>query len=326
MPTLRTIAVYLGLALLLTQFHGEVVNWGTRQHKRLHRHVRILEHRGDAPWGYRLLVPYTAEALRSAQAGALPDTLPPPKKSKKLSVPLERAYLTLRFTFFFGLFVGFHAWLRRWVDDASAFGGTTLLAALHGPAFANYWFQPASALDFALWTAAGVAVQRSADKWVPLLLLVGALNRETSVFIVLIYAALRWGTLPTGALAARVVGLGVIWALPQAAIRTWVGPLAWAGNGSTPMEYLTANLTHPDWLSYAAFFWGVLWIVPALAWKRTPPGLRRVLLVLLPYVVLQFLFGRIREVRLFLPLALALIPIGLLWLRDATPDAHPETP
>ncbi len=331
MPTLRTIAVYLGLALLLTQFHGEVVNWGSRQHKRLDRHVRILEHRGDAPWGYRLLVPYTAEALRAAQDGALPDKLPGPRRSRKLSEPLERSYLALRFAFFFGLFVTFHAWLRRWFDDVTAFGGTTLLAALHGPSFANYWFQPASALDFALWTGSAVAVQRGADRWVPLLLVVGALNRETAVFIVLIYGAMRWGTVPLGALAARLAGLAVLWAVPQALIRWWVGPLGWAGNGSTPLDYLTANLTNPDWLSYAAFFWGVLWVAPLLAWKRLPPLLRRLWLVLLPYLVLQFLFGRIREVRLFLPLGLVLIPIGLLWLRpegfsDAAPDARPARP
>jgi hypothetical protein len=325
-PTIRTIAVYLGLALLLTQFHGEVVNWSSRQHKRIDRHVRILEHRGDAPWGYRLLVPYTAEALRTAQAGALPDKLPGPKRTRALSVPLERSYLALRFSFFFGLFVAFHAWLRHWFDDVSAFAGTSLLAAVHGPSFANYWFQPASALDFALWTGAGVALQRSADRWVPLVLLIGALNRETSVFIVLIYGAMRFGTVSHGALLARMAGLGVLWAVPQGLIRWWVGPLGWAGRGATPVDYLTANLTNPDWLTYAAFFWGVLWVVPVFAWKNTPPVLRRLTVVLLPYIALQFLFGRIREVRLFLPLGLVLIPIGLMWLRGAAPADRPATP
>ncbi len=181
---------------------------------------------------------------------------------------------------------------------------------------ANYWFQPASGLDFLLWTAAAVATTRGRDFWVPALLVIGAVNRETSVFIVLIYAALRFGTVSHAALALRCGGLFAIWAALQGAVRAWVGPLGWAGRGATPLDYLTDNFTHPDWMTYAAAFFGVLWLAPALALPRLPPVLKRLLVVLLPYLVLQFMFGRIREVRLFLPLALALVPIGLIWLRD----------
>ena len=39
-------------------------------------------------------------------------------------------------------------------------------------------------------------------------------------------------------------------------------------------------------------------------------------MLLATYVPLQLVFGRIREVRLLLPLVLALVPLALLALRD----------
>lgn len=318
MPTLRHIAVYLGLALVLTLLHGENVNWSERQHKRLDRHAQILRGTGDAPWGYRIAVPFTAEALRRAQGGqALPEKLPKPKTpaSKALSDPLERGYLLLRFLFTAGLFVAFHGWLARFGTATEAFAGTAFLAALHGPSYAHYWFQPASSLDLMLWVAAALALHHRRDPWVPALLLVGAVNRETSVFLVALYAVMRFETLSWGALAARCGGLLAIWAAVQGAIRAWIGPLGWAGRGATPADYLADNLSHPDWLLYAAAFFGVLWVVPGLVWRRLPTELKGLVLVLVPYVALQFLFGRVREVRLFLPLAIALVPAALIWLR-----------
>jgi hypothetical protein len=68
-------------------------------------------------------------------------------------------------------------------------------------------------------------------------------------------------------------------------------------------------------------FLGGLLVVPWSGWSRRPPELRRLALVLwLTYVPLQLVFGRIREVRLLLPLAIALIPLALLALRDAEVD------
>jgi hypothetical protein len=229
---------------------------------------------------------------------------------------MERGYRAVRYGATFGFLALVHTWMRRFGSVAEATAGTAVVAALHGPSYANYWFQPASAVDGMLWMATLVAVDRDRDRWVPLFVLLGAVNRETALFMVLLYGAMRWGSGPRATLAARCVGLGVLWLVPQAAIRWTIGPLGWAGNGSTPLDYLTANLTHPDWLLYAASFLGVMWLTPALMWRSAPPVLKRLVLVLLPYVVLQLLFGRIREVRLFLPLVVALVPLTMLWLRE----------
>lgn len=317
MPTLRHLALYFGLALVLTQLHGDRVNHGPREAKRLDRHARILKGTGDAPWGYRVGTPVVVEAARRAVDGPLPASLPGSRTAERraLSVNLERGYLAVRFTALFGFLALFHTWLRRFGSSTEALAGTTLAAALHAPAFNHYWFQPSSSVDLLLWTGTLVALDKDRDRWVPLLVVVGAINRETALFMVLFYGAMRFGSMAHSQLLARMAGLTVLWLIPQAVIRTTIGPLTWAGRGATPVDYLTANLTHPEWMLYAASFLGVLWLMPALAWKKAPRELRALVVVLAPYVVLQFLFGRIREVRLFLPLVVVLVPLFLLWIR-----------
>jgi hypothetical protein len=299
------LALYLGLALLLTQLHGEWVNFGPNSGKRAERHEQIIRGEGEAPWVYRVVVPWTAELTgRVIEKAGLP---------KQRAV--EYGYLIWRFVFTFGLFLLFHRYLGHWVPPPFPLLGTVLLAGLHGPAYAHYWFQPASSLDLLLWVVAAVLTMERRWVWLFPLILLGGLNRETSVFIVLIHGALLWGREPLRPVLLRTVGLAACWALPFMGVRLLSDATGWA-HGSNPVGMLVANLTHPGWLLYALCFWSVLWALPFLRWRRLPRNLKALLLVLVPYLVLQLLFGRIREVRLLLPLALALVPVGLLALQE----------
>ncbi len=299
-------ALYLGLSLLLMQLHAETVNFGEKAAKRAPRHERILQGSGESPWIHRVLVPLLAEGLRPifAALGA-----PQP-------ADLEYGYLTWRWIFIFGLFLLFHRYLAHWLEPPWPLLGTVLLAALHGPSFANYWFQPASAADLLIWVAAALLTLRGRDRWLFPLVLVGAFNRETVIFAILIHGALRLGKEPRARLQLRMVALLLCWAIPFVGLRLWLGSQGWA-QGSNPLGLFWANLSSPDWLAYAACFFGLLWALPVLHWRRLPADLQRVCLVMLPYLALQLLFGRIREVRLLLPLAMALVPVYLLVLAAA---------
>ena len=299
------LALYLGLSVVLVQLHGEWVNFGPKAGRRAERHAQIIAGDGEAPWVYRLAVPWAAElAGRVIQVGGLP---------QQRSV--ELGYLLWRWLFTFGLFLLFHRYLGHWVPPPWPLAGTVLLAGLHGPAFAHYWFQPASSLDLLLWVACAVLTLERRWVWLFPLIVLGGLNRETSVFIVLIHGALLWGRTPTRPLVLRMVGLTACWAVPFVGVRLLSDAAGWA-HGSHPLGMLAANVTHPSWLLYALGFWSVLWVLPFLRWKTLSPQLRALLLVMLPYLALQLLFGRIREVRLLLPLALALVPVGLLALQE----------
>lgn len=299
------IALYLGLALLLVQLHGEWINFGPKAGKRADRHQQIVSGQGEAPWVHRLAVPWAAELTgRAISVAGFP---------KQRSV--ELAYLFWRWVFTFGLFLLFHRYLGHWVPPPWPLLGTLLLVGLHGPSYSHYWYQPASALDLLLWVACAVLTLERRWTWLFPLILLGSFNRETSVFIVLIHGALLWGQMPVRPLLLRMAGLGACWALPFVAVRLVVDAAGWA-HGSSPWGMLLANFSHLDWLLYALCFWGVLWVLPGLHWRQLPRQLRALVVVLLPYLALQLAFGRIRELRLLLPLALALVPVLLLTLRE----------
>lgn len=299
-------ALYLGLALMLVQVHAYQVNFGPRAELRVTRHDAVLTGRGHAPWTYRVLMPALVEVTRAPLERVFP-----PKAA------LEVGYLWWRFVATLGFLCLFHVFLRNWLDPPWAIAGTLLAAALHPATYRFYWFQPDSPTDLVIWIAAALLTLHRRDGWLVPLVLIGSLNRETAVFAVVIHAALRYGHEPTSRLVARSVGLVAVWAVPFFGIRMLVGAQPWAADVA---GLVRANLG-PGWLAYALAFLGGLLIVPFVGWRRRPVELRRLALaLLLTYVPLQLVFGRIREVRLLLPLAIPLVPLALLAVREAVSE------
>jgi hypothetical protein len=303
-------ALYLALAIMLTQVHAYEINFGPKQELREARHDRIIEGRGEAPWAHRLLTPYLAEALARPLEPALGHRL-----------AREGAYLSLQCAAIFCFLVFFHAFLQAWLDSGWALAGTLFAAALHPVTFRFYWFQPDSAVDLAVWAAAAWLTVARRDVWLAPLTAIGALNRETAVFVAVIFLALRWGDSPRSHTIKRFLGLLLAWLIPFLALHAAVGMRPWAVN----LHDLVRSNLQPSWLLYAVAFLAPLLLLPWIGWSRRPPELRRLAVALLvTYLPLQLVFGRIREVRLFLPLAIPLIPLVLLALRDSANERSDE--
>lgn len=308
-PRLVLFLLYLGLAACLSSFQAWIFSIGPHGVERVLRHDQIVGHVGEAPWTYRLLVPTLVEATRGIPEGLGWDPAP----------AIEATYAGWQFVFLLPLLLLFHGWMRAWVDPVWAVAGSLFFVALQGPSYAWYWFQPDSLPDLVAWLGVALLSLRApgpADGWLFALVLAGALNRETVVFAVGLHLALRWGREAPLPLLARTAALGLCWLAVFLGVRWRVGDRPWASD-DTPAEYLADNLGSADWLGYALAFFGVAWIAPLGGWRLAPPALRRAALLMLPYLALQLLFGRIREVRLLLPLALVLVPMGALWLRRA---------
>jgi hypothetical protein len=305
------LALYIGLSLMLTFVHAINVNTVPRFNlRREHRHVEIVELRGKAPYGYRLAVPMIAEQIRRGLERA------------GLSVPKARetAYLSLRWAFTLAGLLLFHAFLSAWFSAPWALAGTLLFAALHPASYHHYWYQPASALDFVLWLlAARLAQTRASAWWLLPIVIVGAFNRETIVFAPLVYMALACGCTPLWKVVIPVGAALAAWAIVFLGLRLWiVGPLQRIISMS---NIVRANCKHPLWVAYALVFLGVLWVLPVTGWRRVRPELQRLVLVMVPYFLLQCLFARIQEVRVLLPMTIALIPVALDILRVAAVDS-----
>ena len=194
------------------------------------------------------------------------------------------------------------------------------MGALHGPSTEHYWFQPASGPDHVLWLATALLTLSRRDRWLYPLVFLGALNRETIVFAIPIYLALRWGTEVWYRTLQRAVVMGLLWLAPFLWLRSVVQLRPTVG--PTVQEYAWRNLTDLEWQFYAFAFAGVWFLVPLLGWKHLSGALRRLICMMLPYLALVLAFGRIREVRLLLPTTVAFIPATMVvlkvWLKPDT--------
>ena len=297
--------LYAGLAAAMTVLHTENVTHGRRGPLRMERHEQILDHDGDAPWIYRVGTPMTADAITTVQ-----ETLGATDGFRD-----ERSYAILRILTLLATFVVFHAVCQHWLTHNEAITATILLAALHGPATAHYYYQPDSPADLLAWVLAAWLTLTKRDMWLFALIPLAAINRETAVFAVGIHLALRWGEEPIGRTLARTAALGALWAAVFLGLRELIDDRGHA-LGHSLIENVRVNLTSPDWMLYFfAFLGGLPWLMVE-GWPKLPPALKRWLGVLVPYIVLVLLYGRIREVRLFLPVMTVIIPAALLTLRD----------
>ena len=310
--------VWLALVLLygllagnLTSLHAFAVNFGPKEGMRAERHALIVSMEGgDKPWAYRVGVPMAVEHPLRDIAKAVGAEDPDAR---------EYPYLVIRFLATFLVLLQTHLLIEVFASRRMAMVGALWVAALHGPSFEHYWFQPASEPDHALWLTAALLTIRRRDRWLFPLLLLASLIRETSIFIVALHVALRWKEEHPQRTVLRALALAVVWAGPFLWLREVVvlGP---PEDNHNVAYYLKKNLFNFEWIWYAFSFVGPWIILPLLGIRHVPPQLRRMMAVLVPYIVLVFAFGRIREVRLWLPLTVAWVPAAVVvlnqWVKD----------
>ena len=161
-------------------------------------------------------------------------------------------------------------------------------------------------------------------KWIPfaLVLAVACLNRESSVLLVLAYAATYWESRST-AFWWRLIGFTLIWATIKAVLT-----VIFASNpGSNFERHWDANwvvLQNPDWwppLLIASYLLYFALFFTALYFWRNLPRLLRVTTFLGTFMLLVFFFvGVLQETRLLgetVPLLLPPVLIGIWKTRQS---------
>lgn len=304
---LRELLFLTLLTLLLTLFHGHAVSYGPKAAERAERHALILDRQGRAPWAYRVASPALAEAISY------------PLRTVAGAHALEAAYLLLRFASVLAVLVLVRLWLGQRVEAREALLGAVLTGALIPTTTLYYWYQPDSMPDLALWLAAATWPRQTLPLAVAVLL--GSLNRETAAFAVPIAAVMAWDREPRQRTAGRTLLLTGLWLAGFLGVRMLVGQRPWSGSLSGLVH---ANLSHPSWWALAGAFLAIPGLA-VLGWRTSPPR-ERVLLVGLvtTYLPLQLAFGRIREIRLFLPVAVLTLPLLLRGLRSTEKQSGGE--
>jgi hypothetical protein len=262
------------------------------------------------PGRYRVLVPYLHDVVSELTQG-----------------DRQVVYLALRLIGWFASFCIFYAYLRTWFPIAGAMAGTALVAAGLPLTFTNSWAHPDHVAELALFTLGCLTIARGWDVAFGVTLAFATLNRETAVFLVLLYAIA--GPL-TRARLLKTIGFGAIWAVIFVGLRLWLGFEHYDyWQLGRNLEFLKL-LPPPYDPYYRAYAWFVLFLFAPLvlvgvrALQGQPLFIRRALWVVPAILIVGVTISSIIETRIFTPLFPLVMPAVVAALsgredRDARP-------
>ncbi len=247
----------------------------------------------DAPFAYRMLVPSVAQAT---------------------GLPPLAGYGLLMLVSCAALFIA--------LERLAGVGGVLVVASLLPIMYARLFNYSGvvSMVEAALWAITLVALQRSVQHRRMLMLgivIVGTLNRETGVFLVLLYMAMtrdwRGGVLLAAAWLAIYAGLRLA---IEAERDYYTIEVIWHANTQSEItiQAIPGNLIFVP-----------VYIAAAASWRYWHPRIRRAALVLPAYLAAVVVFGFWHEVRLLLPVLVVLAHGAALTLqqRGITSDTTP---
>ena len=275
-------------------------------------HCGVIEGRAADPWQYRVLMPWLIEGL--LWTGRL------------LGVDLNHNVLfvftrCLQNLAIFILAIGYYRALG--LNLGLVLIGVSILAWSMTHSLYDSDLQFGTYSDVAFYLAAGWLIVRGHDKWVLLLIVPAALNRETSGLIPLLLASAAFFP-PTGASPQRKIlilsamGL-VLFIAVFFGLRLAMGPrLLFLPHDIRPgWDLLCYNLWHPKLIDLTLSTMGAMPLLALLAWRRWPAVLRAFFWVIVPiWLIVHLTLAVLVETRLLLvPQALIFIP-GALCLAD----------
>ena len=284
---------------------------------------------------------YPAHAVTNYIPAILNGTEAPPAKYRviapwifdRLFRPLAKdplvGWVVFRWCCLMLAWIACHALFSTWFDDAVATGGTILVAALLPFTFTNSTPYPDHLLDLALIAAGCAAIARRAFWALALVTVAAALNRETSLFLVLLYLLSERLTRQH---LARVFAVGAVWLAVTAGVRLAIGLQKYniAPLFQQNLEFLQIlpAAFDPYTRIYAWFF---ILLIAGLAvpivrtWPRQPRMVRVALLWVVPLFIASAMFGsNVIETRIFTPLLPMLAPGMLFAAFDPLVPLAPE--
>ncbi len=297
----RALLVF-SLALLASwTFVRAVVLSGVEPRVRFAR--QVLAGDMDAPYQYRVLHPLLVRSLEL--------TLKPICAARAQRHVIASAVILL--VAFTGAYAFFYGFLRTLYEPAVALCGVLLVHSAVPQAITGY-IADGDWISLCVFAVGLNCIARHRDGWLPVLMVIGTLNREQTVFLVVFYLCFlahqrrlreRRGQF---VLAASLAG----WAWTLAGLYAWFGPrsnpytVGWVVAHNANWGTLW-RLTGPLWLSE----FGGLTVLALFAWARSNRFFRLGLVAVAVYAVLFFFSGILIELAKFLPALLVLIPMAL---------------
>jgi hypothetical protein len=253
---------------------------------------------------YRVLAPFAIDGVARATGASL-----------------VTVWYASRLLFIFLALCSIHFYLRTWFPPEAALAGVAITAATLPLTFTNSWPHPDQMPELALFTLGATAIVRQSDGWFAVALAAAAFNRETSVFLVALYAIAE----PfTGRRFVTMVLFAVEWFAIYGGLRV--------ARGLRHYDYwqFWRNVTDLGLLPpafdpyYRAYAWfGLMLFGPLLYFGvragAAPPYARRALLVVPCFVAVAFTFSNIIETRIFTPIYPLVLPAALSFFFKPSP-------
>jgi hypothetical protein len=245
-----------------------------------------------------------------------------PTRILSRAMPYDTAYDRVSVVFYLAAIVGLlwslFAYLRVWFSDEAALIASLVAAGTIRITMRQHDYAPYSYLEPTFVALALIAILRRQHAWLAALITLATFNRETAIFLVLLYfvtsdfsgRAFKW-TAIYGALWSAVY-LTVRY-VGGDADRYWTIPLIFRTNMSQP------NLA----LLNVTLLLGAFWMFAALGWSRAPRFVRRTALIAPAYLITIAVWGIWWEVRLLMPLYPVLFALALSYLYQPRATAAP---
>jgi hypothetical protein len=254
----------------------------------------VVDNTESAPGRYRVLAPFIDHQIVQVTGAA----------------PQNVWYVTRLLWIFFGYAV-LHLYLRTWFAPGPAVAGVALVAASLPLTFTNSWAHPDHLPELALFSLGAMAIARGSDRLLAIALAAAALNRETSIFLVLLFFVAE----PlTRMRLVRTVLFALEWAAIYAGLRVIRGLSHYdywqAARNLADLQIPLPDAYDPYYRVYAYFVVALFgpMLVLAVRARQAPPFMRRALLVVPCVVIVAFLFSNIIETRIFTPLYALVLP------------------
>lgn len=309
----KILAIFASISAVLSYGYLNIVGLSCVD-ARIAHHQAILAHTADAPFRYRVLVPFLVEILIQTLA-----TLISYKKAFVLS------YAVYEFAAIFLILATLFVYLKEWFSKEQSLIGVLFVAGTMTVALRDHCYQPWSLLEASFYTLALWCCYRKWYGWFGLVVVLSALTKESTVFILLIFlfTAIRKPISKRNLLLFCFYCF--CWFSIFVFLRYFFGmdidPTHLLGYFGFKLDLTYGWVHNTDPLNlklallHIGLIFGIFWVFAVLGFKKAPhPFLKRVLFVLPFYLVVWSRMGLWWEVRLLMLFYPFIIPLGLSYL------------
>lgn len=267
-------------------------------------HQRVLAHTATAPDRYRFLTPVLVEGpVRILQ------------RAMSREDAFDRVYAVFYVVAMVAMVWSLFAYLRVWFSDEQALIGVLIVTSTLRITIRQHDYAPSSYLEPTFFALALLLILKDRRVLLGLLVTLASFNRETGVFLVMLFVA-------TNARTRRTLMTALVYTAIWGAV--FLGVRYVAGEGERYWEIgrvWQTNLSQPGLTIYnLTAFLGVVWILAVAGLGRAPTFVRRSAVVIPVYVGVVAVWGIWWEVRLLMPILPLVLPLALSYLFEPLRD------